>query len=507
MMKRRYVKVLILFVIGTGICQSQSRYDHNYVMGYWSYEGYKDPILQFTEDAVVLKHERLANATIITGTTMSNKEGKLIFYSNGCNIATSDHEIMENGSGLNPGRVSDDNCFDSGLGYTSGQQSMLSLPLPTSETKYIMFHDRVNIYSTPDSFGIYHDLNYTIIDMSYNDGKGKVIQKNIQILSDTIVGSGNITAVKHSNGVDWWVIKQDFQFTNKYYKILVTADNVLLNEEQNIGKTWFDDGGSQASFSADGTKYFRFSRFDGLYIMDFDRATGVFSNFKGLATSVEGLFVGACFSPNGRFIYLGNGPSLYQVDLEEDTLSADLVAEWDGFIGNNLGQPTYFGMMQTGPDCRIYMHTGYCLEYMHIIMKPDEKGIACDVRQRALKFDTPVCNIPHFPNYRLDTPYDYCNPDVVVLTGTNDIITSSDRNAKMIITPNPSSGNFLITAPDKIDNILVTDINGRTVNTINNISDMTYSFDGQSLSPGIYIIKVTGLNDQVEWVSKIVKID
>ena len=494
---------MILIIIGTGIGQSQSKYDHNYVMGYWSSIGYKDPILHFTDNSVTLMNERIALGFTVASVSMSDKYGNLLFYSNGCDIATRDHEIMENGSGLNPGQISDDNCHY-GYGYTSGQQSMLSLPIPDSSTKYILFHDRVN--KVPDSFRLYTDLNYTIIDMSHNNGKGKVIQKNIPVLSDTIVGAGNITAVKHTNGVDWWVIKQDYKYTNRYYKILVTAENVSLHGEQSIGKTWIADGGSQASFSADGTKYFRFSRFDGLYIMDFDRSTGIFSNFKNLPTTQEGLFNGASFSPNGRFIYMGNGPSLYQVDLDDDTLRADLIAEWDGFIGNNLGQPTYFGMMQTGPDCRIYMLTSYCLEYMHIIMKPDEKGTACDVRQHAIKFDTPVCNIPHFPNYRLDTPYDYCNPEIVVLTGTNDITTGIDSKAKMTISPNPSSGDFVITAPDKIDKIIITDINGRIISTINDVSDITYTLDGQFLNPGIYIIKVHGVNDQVGMMSKIVKI-
>lgn len=503
-MNIKYIVILILILIGTGLCQSQSKYDHNYVMGYWSNEGFKDPILQFTTEEVTLKHEQLVLGFLVAGISMSDNFGNLLFYSNGCDIATSDHEIMENGSGLNPGKISDDNC-DLPFGYTSGQQSMLSLPIPDSETYYIIFHDRVN--DVPDSFRLYCDLNYSIVDMSYNEGKGKVIQKNVPALSDLEVSYGNITAVRHINGVDWWVIKQDYRYTNRYYKILVTAENVLMHNVQSIGNIWTNDGGSQASFSSDGTKYFRFSSRDGLYVMDFDRRLGNFSNFRSVMTIQEDLFNGACFSPNGRFIYMGNGPSLYQVDLDEDGLSAELIAEWDGFFGNDFGQPTYFGAMQTGPDCRIYMVTSYCLEYMHIIMKPDEKGTACDVRQHALKFDTPVCNIPHFPNYRLDTPYDYCNPDIVVLTGTNDVTNGSDRMTKMTISPNPSSGDFVIIAPDKIDKIMITDINGRIMSTIPNINDITYTLDGQSLIPGIYIIKVQGRNDNVEWVSKIVKVE
>ena len=81
------------------------------------------------------------------------------------------------------------------------------------------------------------------------------------------------------------------------------------------------------------------------------------------------------------------------------------------------------------------------------------------------------------------------------------------RVATMSISPNPSSGDFIITAPDKIDKIVVSDINGRIVNTINNVSDITYTLDGQTLIPGIYVIKVQGVNDQVEWVSKLIKIE
>ena len=84
MMNSRYIKVLILFIIGTGLCQSQSKYDHNYVMGYWSYEGYKDPILQFTTEEVTLKHEQLALGFLVAGISMSDNFGKLLFYSNGC---------------------------------------------------------------------------------------------------------------------------------------------------------------------------------------------------------------------------------------------------------------------------------------------------------------------------------------------------------------------------------------------------------------------------------------
>lgn len=104
--------------------------------------------------------------------------------------------------------------------------------------------------------------------------------------------------------------------------------------------------------------------------------------------------------------------------------------------------------------------------------------------------------------HMISTEYDDSN-----LCQTVEDRSAALREVSMTISPNPSSGDFVITAPDKIDKIVVTDINGSIVSTINNISEITYTLDGQSLKAGIYIIKVQGVNDQVEWVSKIIKIE
>ena len=52
-------------------------------------------------------------------------------------------------------------------------------------------------------------LFYTKIDLSYNSGLGKVTQKNIQVNTDSI--ADGITAVRHGNGRDWWVIARNWK--------------------------------------------------------------------------------------------------------------------------------------------------------------------------------------------------------------------------------------------------------------------------------------------------------
>ncbi|MBK9639178.1 MAG: hypothetical protein IPO63_15800 [Bacteroidetes bacterium] len=54
-------------------------------------------------------------------------------------------------------------------------------------------------------------LYYSIVDLSFNGGLGKVVQKNVQLRNDTICDG--VTAVRHGNGRDWWVIARSWKST------------------------------------------------------------------------------------------------------------------------------------------------------------------------------------------------------------------------------------------------------------------------------------------------------
>jgi hypothetical protein len=482
----------------------QYKYDYNYVCGYGSRSGQADPILNFNGDTLQIKHEHLKIGLDRCNSTMSDSSGKLLYYFNGCDLANIDHEIVENGANFNAGVEANYICPEN-LGYLSGQQSALSLPVPGYGNRFIIFHDKQRIYSIGDSITYYYDANYSIVDMALNGGKGKVIQKNISVLQDTTTGAGNFVAIKHINNQDWWVIKRDNVFSNNYYKILVKKDSVIEYSSQYIGLNFErrSQGGCQASFSPNGHKYMSFSSDEGLFIMDFDRQTAIFSNFIHVPVVKDGLFSGASFSPNSRFIYLSDRLYLYQVDLMDEKPKAELIAEWDGFREPFLNRGTVFGPMQIGPDCRIYVSTGSCIKYWHIIMNPDEKGVACDVKQHALEFNTSICNIPYFPNYRLDTGYAFCDPDKKVITGSLDIFWPDQKDKFIInIYPNPSSDYITIetSQPCKIE---IYDITGHKVLTTTTDENRT-EVNIAPLNPGLYLIKCT-TGSGVASVQKFVK--
>ncbi|MBK9743550.1 MAG: hypothetical protein IPO94_11590 [Saprospiraceae bacterium] len=52
-----------------------------------------------------ISYQRLAIGFTVASANMSNKDGKLLFYFNGCDLANAQHEIVENGTGFNPGQI------------------------------------------------------------------------------------------------------------------------------------------------------------------------------------------------------------------------------------------------------------------------------------------------------------------------------------------------------------------------------------------------------------------
>ncbi|MEO0723602.1 MAG: hypothetical protein AAFZ63_03600, partial [Bacteroidota bacterium] len=63
-----------------------------------------------------------------------------------------------------------------------------------------LFHTAIN----NDTF-LFTELRYTEINSSANDGLGRVELKDQIIFTDTI--STRLSAVKHANGRDWWIVQ------------------------------------------------------------------------------------------------------------------------------------------------------------------------------------------------------------------------------------------------------------------------------------------------------------
>jgi len=354
-------------------------------------------VLDFsTEPPAAYEQEREMNLDV-TVASICDSTGSLLFYTNGAWIANYTHEMMENGNSLNPGEITWDS-YGSGLRV---RQSHIILPMPGNPGIFYLFHLRLD----------YHDefilatmpFYYSIVDMNQNNGLGKVLEKNVTILNDATRSLGRVTALKHANGRDWWVVVSD-EFSYTYLVFLFSPEGLDFVSEQSFASPTGRMNGT-ISFSPDGTKMAQYEvPLDNVVIYDFDRCTGTLGNPVEVSLPEVELGAGQAFSPDGRFLYMASSTFILQLDLWAPDIAAslDTVAVWDGFIAPDNGLPTTFYAMQPGPDGRIYINTNNSTPFLHYIDRPGLKGDSCRVVQHGVEL--PFNNIftsPHFPNYRL----------------------------------------------------------------------------------------------------------
>ncbi len=474
-------KIILIstFLIATGpVAFSQLKHDYVWTIGYGkitpSPSGYPfgGVVMDFNDSPLSLT---LTDYIIDRPkATISDKDGCLVAYTDGCRIINRKHKLMLNGDTLNPGEVF--NGFCAIVSYPLWQPTIF-LPKPGSDSLYYLFHIRDDDY--------FHDpmnLMYSILDATGDGGDGIVISKNNPILSDSIYLGDYVTATRHGNGRDWWIVVPR-RFSNGIHVSLLTPEGVEYKGTQNVfseidSAFW----GSQAAFSQDGNKYFRNSQ-DGLLMLDFDRCNGTFSRpiYLDWDSNPFGGY-GTATSPNSRFLYLTSGGMIQQYDLWASDLASSMVvvAEYDGTLSPH---PTNFFQMMPGPDGRIYVITSYSNNVLHVIHNPDEPGIACNVEQHAITLPArTIYFVPNFANYNLEALDPPCNT-----SGGTAHELSDQRVIKMW--PNPAVEELHLKIAGEIQYIMIFDATGREVNPVSQIEyEAQTVIDVRHLPKGLYYI-------------------
>ncbi|MFZ4545305.1 MAG: hypothetical protein ACOYOA_14735, partial [Saprospiraceae bacterium] len=407
------LKAICLFFSACSFFASAQKHDYIWTLGYGTlYPIYGGTNINFTTSPPDTDYVKRNINFQFNSASICNKSGKLLFYTNGCKIFNQKNKLTKNGSGLNPGTVSNDHCPD---GNVMTQGSMF-LPHPTDTSLYYLFHLRPE-WVNENSLGLIADkIYYSLIDLTGDSGNGEILVKNSIIHEDTLA-FGKITAVRHANGRDWWIVVPRM-FQNRYIKLLLTDKGIDGPYFQDIGSINEDDNGTgQAVFTPDGTKYIHFDRFNDLRIFNFDRCMGELSNFRRiqLPTVHDSIQIvdrkipkytvgGVAVSPNSRFLYVTTQTDVFQYDLSAAKIeeTAILIAEVDGFKEN--GHPTRFFLPHIAPDNKIYINCTNSVSYMHVINNPDEDGLACNLTQHSFRLASlNAFSIPNFPNFRLST--------------------------------------------------------------------------------------------------------
>ena len=379
-----------------------------------------------------------------TNSVLSDPDGNLLCISNGENLYNADYDIMDNGADFYP-----NSDYFYGFPFIQG---FLLLPLPGSPEKAVHLYGRIKtVFPPPPNTATlgYIETRYSIADMSLNNGLGKVVQRDLLACTDTLFPS-QITATRHGNGRDWWVLIPHY-IDSLYYRFVLSPSGLDLHGKQQMGMPQIGLG--QACFSPNGEWYARFnvhgltdSSYSTMDLHRFDRCTGMLgpriSRTYNPDNPESGKPGGVAFSPNSRFLYVSRWDTIFQYDLHETDVVASetVVAVYDGFAGD-LGLPTRFYSMLLGPDNRIYCCvSNYSSRYLHVIESPDLKGGACDVRQHAVELPTfNIFLVPNIPHYRL---YDWDGSpcDTLGITGPPLSARPEVRRLQARVYPNPASG-------------------------------------------------------------------
>lgn len=259
--------------------------------------------------------------------TISDQAGNLLFYTDGETVWNSTHSVMGNGNGL--------------LGSNEASQSCIIVKQPGNSNIYFIF--------TLDESGGTNGFNYSTVDMNLAAGAGSVTSKNVSIYAN--LSSEKLTAVKHCNGVDTWVIIRDWDYftglsnTNNFRSYLVTAAGINPTPVISPASTYPNSGILEygcMKASPNGKKlgvamtghyfYYTFADSSPFEIYDFNNNNGVISNLLALTLNIPAaynlyLFPYGCeFSPDGTKFYGSNPVS---------QINQNNIIQWDLCAGSN----------------------------------------------------------------------------------------------------------------------------------------------------------------------------
>ncbi|MBK7809683.1 MAG: gliding motility-associated C-terminal domain-containing protein [Saprospiraceae bacterium] len=308
-----------------------------------------------------------------TMASICDKEGKLIFYANADLVFDTSHVRLKNWVDLN-----------GGLGG-----NLLFLPQPGNDSIYYLMVPELTPNITGRVFSPPPRLFYYIINRKGNGGRGEIILPQYRVLIDSV--AGRITAARHCNGSDWWLVSRNalteviyvwkldssglhtsphqiydpgFRSWNKKYRL---TEPILFNHSGSLMAAYNYD---VATIPYD----------DVLSLHRFDPATGLFyHSIRAPFRSKLDLYIelqSMEFSPDDRFLYM-TGYDFFQFDL----LELDSVK----IVTSVIEHPEFFyrGGLLLGPDGQIYRSNAYD-PYYDIIREPNRKYPACNLDIRAM---------------------------------------------------------------------------------------------------------------------------
>lgn len=332
------------------------------------YFGHNSGLSFVTGNPVVLSNGKIYTDEGVAA--ICDAGGNLLFYTEGEKVWNANHTVMPNGQGL--------------LGTFTSSQSAIVVPKINDPLRYYIF--------TVDQLGRSAGLNYSIVNMNLDNGRGDVEVKNWHLQSFVCE---KLTAVRHCNGLDIWVIVHLYD-SDAFYAFLVTSAGVSITPVISHAGIFVSGANVENSIgcmkvSPDGKKIAAAHHHLGVDLLDFNSATGIVSNGMSLFLPSENYSLqrgpyGIEFAPHSKLLYI-TADYFNLTDFKDHSI----LLQYNVTLPDQLSiqaskqiiyeQPSYwyaenFGTLQIAPDGKMYM-AELGQPFISVINNPDLAGSAC----------------------------------------------------------------------------------------------------------------------------------
>jgi len=307
--------------------------------------------------------------------SIANSTGSLLFYTNGIEVWDQSHTVMANGTGL--------------LGDESATQSAIIIPHPGVPLFYFI----VTIDAVENSLA--NGLNYSEVDLSLNGGLGDVVAATKNTLIAPFVVE-KITAVRHTNGTDFWLIAHEADSDNFLVYLIDAAGINLTPVISAVGEVHGSTMNDPIGYLKGSTQGDRIALaitgdlmgndpVQNVEVFDFDNSTGIVSNPISWDPGFGGPY-GVEFSPDGSRLYIScvrfDTAAVYQYNLQAGSPAAIAASEFMVAPLKFTGQPDY-GALQLAPDGKIYI-ARQGIGSLDVINQPNLLGAASNYAASAV---------------------------------------------------------------------------------------------------------------------------
>lgn len=307
-----------------------------------------------------------AFSNIEGSSSVSSSNGTPLFCTDGIKVYRPNNTVMTDAGG--------------GTSYimsgTSSSAQTLIVPRPGTNLYYI--------FTVPP--GGTEKVKYSVVDMASGSG-------TVTIVNNAMPGAGGfdserMCAVKHCNGVDFWLITHEAN--NRVFKVYLISNAGISNPT--VYTTGFDltPGTVGVLKASRNGKWLAMSfvALAGVELFSFSPSTGAIAAVASI-DSGEHQYYGLEFSPNNLYLYFNAlGSGIFRYNISTGTIATAVNAPSSGL----------FGQMQLGPDSKIYIaRSGF--NYISRLDNPNLGGVFVENAVPLTAGTTSRLGLPSFPIY------------------------------------------------------------------------------------------------------------